>query len=592
MKTPVPRVVKGGHRRVFDEGSLLRLSDGQMVVIEGCPVSGGFGDVYPVSRCSDRARFALKVFRGFEDSRFDGSPEVDQEIKDKYRQLFCHESRNLREMAEVSPENFPRFVGEGEVDGRPYYLMEMLDRVTGETLLRFKTDDERKRFIYDVCDAVSALHLRGFVHFDIKPENILCRREKKTPRYVLGDLGTVHRVESHDAMTNPNSVNVLSDGRHLQARTLGFKDPMDDKYTIHADIYAIGQVIRSLFREDVPFLWGQIILNCISNDFRYRYESVAALKADVRLMESQGPQLLSRALTELVRPDGIVWSVDRNRIYVSADAKSPGDGSEGRPFGTVSEGLRAAGDNDVVLVSPGEYTENLVLEGKKVMLIGERGARKTVLRAAERFKSVITFDKGSDGSLVCGFTITGGVGNPTVSSYGHDYYGGGANCRVSCTIRDCIVTKNGMGEPKKSACTFGGGVYVTSGTVNIENCRIDGNFAWASGGGVLVDGAGAAAIMTDCTVRNNDSTSWSFGHQGGIGLANEGVLAISKSMVYRNGGDQIGAFGAVYAKGTRASVENCYIENDARACGISLFLSHNTNYKTLSAARGKCGCVL
>lgn len=75
-----------------------------------------------------------------------------------------------------------------------------------------------------------------------------------------------------------------------------------------------------------------------------------------------------------------------------------------------------------------------------------------------------------------------------------------------------------------------------------------------------------------------------------MSLANEAVLSVSKSMVYKNGGDQIGAFGATHANGTRAQIDRSYVEGGAKACNIALFLPRSDNYKTESDAQGVCGC--
>lgn len=290
----------------------------------------------------------------------------------------------------------------------------------------------------------------------------------------------------------------------------------------------------------------------------------------------------------------LTWTAERRWLYVSCatDGKKE-TGAKDSPYGTIQAAIDAARDEDVVKVLPGTYRENVVIAGKKVWLVSDGGARRTVIEAADRFRSVVTIRAGADESLVEGFTVTGGNGNPDnpKSSYGKDYYGGGFNCRVSCMIRDCIVSGNGQGVPKRTSCTFGGAIYVAGATVRVSNCLLENNYAWASGGALLADGIGSAVVMSDCTVRGNDSYAWSFGHQGGLSLANEAVLSVSKSLVYENGGDQVEAFGATHANGTRAQVERSYVEGGVRACNISLFLPRPDNYRTMAEAEANgCSC--
>lgn len=587
-KTHVPELANYPSDR-FSPGQGVELC-GDYYTIVGRARSGGFGDVYFVRSAADNAVRAMKVFC-LDGGEFNERPEIVAEIVEKYRRLFIAEARNIARMSKSHPENFPRFYGAGDYHGQPYYLMEKLSAVGRKDISGFDSDEKRKKYVCDLCDAVSALHKSGLVHFDIKPENILKRKSSDgNVKYVLGDFGSVHCKESHSSKQNPNSMNLLSDGRRLMARTTGYKDEMDDRHTVHADIYAIGKVIRDMFEMDVPALWGRIILKCISNNFKYRYASVAELKEDVKLMERRGPAMLTKALSELMGVGGTAWQTDRNWIYVSAAAKGKGKGTKDAPYRNIELGIAAAKNDDVVCVLPGEYVENLVIKGKKIRLIAKDGAKKTTIRARDRFRSVVTLADGAGESLVEGFTITGGNGNPAKSSYGFDYYGGGFNCSVSCMIRDCMIVKNGQGEPKKTACTFGGGLHVTQATVQVVNCLIADNFAWASGGAILANGQGGAVILDSCTVRDNDAIPWAFGHQGGLSLANSGVMSVSRSLVYGNGGDQIGAFGAVHANGTRAQVERSYVEGGAKANNISLFLPRPDNFKTLQDASGICGC--
>lgn len=590
-KTPVPSI-SPNQSRLYEDGQLLQLGRSWYTVVGRADPSGS-GDVYFLVAKKDDSACAVKVFRPVDESTIAESADVAREIADKFRARFKFEGRVLKKMSKLFPDCFPKFLGSGEQDGNPYYLMERLEPIRMQDMLRLSNDESRKRYVCDVCDAVSALHGEKLVHFDIKPNNILKRQVDGVTRYVLGDFGSVHRAETHDAKEDLRSMNRLSDGRHLQARTIGFKDPMDDKYTVHADIYALGQVIRNMFAEHVPVLWSQIILKCISNNFEYRYRSVDEIKRDILNMERRGPAMLSSALSELMSLDSITWTAERRWLYVSCAATRRETGSKDCPYKTIQAAIDAAKDEDIVKVLPGTYQENVVLEGKKIWLVSTNGAKQTVIEAADRFKSVVTLRTGADESLVEGFTITGGNGNPDNphSSYGKDYYGGGFNCRVSCMIRDCLIFGNGQGVPQKTSCTFGGAIYVSGATVRVNNCLVENNYAWASGGALLADGLGSAVVMSDCTIRGNDSYAWSFGHQGGLSLANEAVLSVSKSLVYGNGGDQIGAFGATHANGTRAQIERSYVEGGARACNISLFLPRSDNYRTMEdAVACACGC--
>jgi hypothetical protein len=472
-------------------------------------------------------------------------------------------------------------------------MMECLEPVKEENLQRLQTDEQRMKFIGDLCYAIGALHSSGLVHYDIKPTNILVRAE--TGEYVLGDFGSVHKEECHKPTDREvrqamvTSLSQLSDGRRIMPRTIGYCDPIDSRHTKHADIYAVGQVIRDMFGDEVPALWARIILKCINRNFGLRYDSISQVRADVLGMGGAGAELLTKELKNVMSSQGAAWIRDRPTIYVSASAEKEGNGSLKHPFRTIGKAISKAKPDTRICVLRGIYTESIVLSGRRIDLVAVDGPQETIIRG-HHGDTVIRISKGADGSLVQGFTITGGTGCPTRSSYGHDYYGGGINANVSAMIEDCVITRNGMGKPRKDSGTFGGGVYVSGATVTMHNCRVCGNFAWASGGGLMADGEGAALVLVECTVDGNKSTDF-FGIQGGIGLANSATLSVLRCVVAKNQGDQIGAFGNIHANGTRAQVESSFVEGGVCACNIEKFIDRGNNFKCRPSGE-TCGCRL
>ena len=593
MRTPSPRM-SGKPQWLFKIGKKLDLC-GQSYRVKHRAGRGGFGELYVIEGIGLQPELrVVKFLRGIDDFCHNESIKMAGEITARLKLLFQRESKTLQKMAKNHPKCFPAFYGEGEWNGRLFYIMESLSPVSVVQMKALATDAQRMHFIGCLCDAVAALHAEGLVHYDIKPQNILIR--ESTGECVLGDFGSVHREESHHqsgaawpAQTQ-YSLSMLTDGRRIAARTVGYCDPIDSLHTRHADIYAIGQVIRDMFANEVPALWGRIILKCINRNFGLRYASAEDVRRDIMSMGNAGASQLAQEISSMLSPDGAAWVRDRVAIHVSAQAKLCGLGTAENPFRTISEALKEAPADSVILVGHGIYDEVVCLEGRKVDLVAVDGPQETMIRG-RRGHAVIRIAKGADGCLVKGFTLTGGTGRRTdqPTSYGYDYYGGGVNVSASATLEDCVIVGNGHGDPRKTSCTFGGGVCVSAGTVILRNCRICDNYAWASGGGLMADGRDAALVVVDCTIEGNDSSDF-FGRQGGISLANSATLSVSGCFVSGNGGDQVGAFGNVYANGTRAQVERSYVEGGARACNIPVFIARPDNYKVLPQRKGVCGC--
>ena len=129
---------------------------------------GGFAVVYlgrqrePVSR-----RIALKLIK----------PGMDTQS------VLARFSAEQQALALMSHDGITRVIDQGvTADGRPWFAMEY---VKGEPIDLFCDSEcmsipDRLRLFIDVCHAVHHAHLRGVIHRDLKPNNILVSRDPKT----------------------------------------------------------------------------------------------------------------------------------------------------------------------------------------------------------------------------------------------------------------------------------------------------------------------------------------------------------------------------------------------------------------------------
>ena len=79
-------------------------------------------------------------------------------------------------------------------------------------------------------------------------------------------------------------------------------------------------------------------------------------------------------------------------------------------FATIQEALNAAQDGDTILVAPGTYDEDLVVDVDVTILGANQGRDRGDSRGAESIISgTIHFAAGSDGSTLDGFELTGSV---------------------------------------------------------------------------------------------------------------------------------------------------------------------------------------
>lgn len=168
---------------------------------------------------------------------------------------------------------------------------------------------------------------------------------------------------------------------------------------------------------------------------------------------------------------------------------------------TIQAGIDAAQDGDTVLVAPGTYVETIDFLGKAIAVQSTQGPEVTTIDGAGQ-GSVVTMVSGeSEGTVLRGFTITGG----TESLFGSSQpkvVGGGVIVVVPVKpgplIADCVITQN-------EAADRGGGVFMYYGSL-VENCVISENVA-AEGGGLYLFVVGPIGGVRDCRILGNRATA-------------------------------------------------------------------------------------
>ncbi len=136
---------------------------------------GGMGAVYLARRHGSQAAVALKVLL------------PDAVVDEGLRELFLRETRVLRALRH---RNIVGVLDAGADEGRLYLALEYCARGSAEALRQQRGGrlplDVALRLADDVLEGLAYAHQRGFVHRDIKPDNVLLA-EDGTAR--LGDFG-------------------------------------------------------------------------------------------------------------------------------------------------------------------------------------------------------------------------------------------------------------------------------------------------------------------------------------------------------------------------------------------------------------------
>lgn len=170
----------------------------------------------------------------------------------------------------------PRFVADGEHDGRPYCVMEFLEPLDLPLTLGCVS-----KTVVGIARAVEGLHRAGFVHRDLKPGNILLRRDG-TP--VLADLGLAKRIGAAARVSAVSSVSQVS-GRPMGVGTVDFAAPeqlIKGVSSVESDVFSLGKILAAALPENGGGRWREVIRTATRDNPLDRYRSAAEFAAAVR----------------------------------------------------------------------------------------------------------------------------------------------------------------------------------------------------------------------------------------------------------------------------------------------------------------------
>ncbi len=231
----------------------------------------------------------------------------------------------------------------------------------------------------------------------------------------------------------------------------------------------------------------------------------------------------------------------------------------------IQDCLDACAANDIVLVGPGTYNENIVWPSTQgIHLISEMGPGMTIIDGSTPSNpdsgSVIAFVSGQDTtSVVYGFTIENGTGtyDPT-----WEYLGGGIYCiNSSPTLTNNIIQMNSADWAAGIGCEDNCNSIISNNTIT-------GNTAVEASGGIECVFGAAPRILGNTIIGNSAA------YAGGISCDSLSQPIITGNTISGNNAAVNGGGIGCYNNASPTITGNTIIENTAGQSGGGIYSDH------------------
>lgn len=190
---------------------------------------GGMGSVYLARDLALEREVAIKV------------------VKTEGREIYDRLRREAKTAARLSHPNIVPLHAFDEVEGMPFFVM---GYVRGESLAaRLRRDgkvpeEEGRRIIAEIADALDHAHKQGIVHRDVKPDNVLL--EDESGRALLTDFGVAKPVEKDATLMRTG---VVGTPHYMSPEQVSGRADIDGR----SDIYSLGVLAYAALCGRLPF---------------------------------------------------------------------------------------------------------------------------------------------------------------------------------------------------------------------------------------------------------------------------------------------------------------------------------------------------
>src|SRR5687768_17101562 len=160
-------------------------------------------------------------------------------------------TREAQTSAQLSHAHIVPIYDVGEREGIAYFVMALVSGGNLAALLAREPRqpiDEVRRLLCEIADALAYAHIRGVIHRDIKPDNILL--DADSGRAIVTDFGIARAIEAGTRLTITG--NALGTPQYMSPEQAVGEREVDGR----SDIYSLGVLAYQMLTGRVPFTGG------------------------------------------------------------------------------------------------------------------------------------------------------------------------------------------------------------------------------------------------------------------------------------------------------------------------------------------------
>lgn len=281
-----------------------------------------------------------------------------------------HFEREVNVIRSLAISALPRFFGSGEVGGRPFYVMEYF-----QPLFLPLDRSEVVPFVSALARAVGDLHSAGYVHRDLKPGNVLRRRNGEP---VLIDLGLVAPVQGGRTAGAFGG----REATRFAVGTLDFAAPeqlVKGEASVRGDVFSLGKMLKACGGPRMSSRLRTVVRKSTSDDPSERYATAVEFAEAVERAGRTSKPLLFSLLAVACAVAVFLFVPFRGFLYRDRTPKH--DAVRTAPAAPVSQPERPP-QPESLLAQPGEDESS---HFQRLLKIAERGDAEAQTMVAEAY---------------------------------------------------------------------------------------------------------------------------------------------------------------------------------------------------------------